>query len=73
MSEVTRLLRLRQVSERTGLSPSTIYELVAARDMPAPVRISPRTSGWVEAEIESFLRERIAAARTRRVASGASK
>lgn len=63
MTEMTRLLRLNDVRERTGLSTSTIYELVAAGAMPSPIRISARTTAWIEAEIEAFIRSRIATAR----------
>lgn len=61
MTEKIRILRIQQVKERTGLSRSTIYELVARGDLPRPVRIGQRTSGWIEAEVDKFLRERIAA------------
>jgi len=58
-----RILRIHEVRQRTGLSRSTIYELVAAGTLPPPVRIATRTAGWIEAEIDQFLRERIAASR----------
>ena len=64
MTEVTRLLRLRQVMDRTSLSRTTIFEMVAAQRMPPPIRISDRTTGWIEHEIEAFLRGRIAASRS---------
>lgn len=63
MDSYTRLLRLREVIRRTGLSRTTIYEYVAAGVMPAPVRVSKRVVAWIESEIEQFLRERIAASR----------
>jgi prophage regulatory protein len=58
-----RILRIHEVRRRTGLSRSTIYELVAEGVLPAPVRIGHRTSGWIEAEVDQFLRERIAESR----------
>lgn len=64
MVENVRILRVRQVGERTGLSRSTIYELVAEGVMPPPVRIGHRTVGWVESEVDEFLRRRIAQSRT---------
>lgn len=63
MSEVTRLLRLRHVMERTSLKRSTIYELVAQGRMPPPIAISDRAKGWIESEVEAFVRDRIAASR----------
>ena len=73
MSEVTRLLRLRHVMERTGLSRTTIYEWVAAGRMPSPIAISDRTKGWVECEIEEFVRGRIAVARFSAASAGSVK
>lgn len=64
MSDAVRILRVRQVGERTGLSRSTIYELVAEGLMPPPVRVGHRTVGWIESEVEEFLRQRIAQSRT---------
>jgi prophage regulatory protein len=63
MTDTVRLLRVRQVCDRTGLSRSTVYELVAKGVFPRPVRISARTVGWLEVEIEDFIRSRIANSR----------
>lgn len=64
MTESIRLLRIRQVCERTGLSRSTIYELVSGDELPKPIQISARTVGWVESEIDDFIRSRIARSRS---------
>ena len=57
----TRLLHLREVLSRTSLSRTSIYRLMALGDgaFPQSVKLGSRTS-WVEAEIESWLQERIA-------------
>ena len=51
-----RILRPSQVCARTGLSKSTIYELVAKGRFPGPIRISGRATGWIEAEVDAWLR-----------------
>jgi prophage regulatory protein len=51
------ILRLPAVKTRTGLSRSTIYLRVSQGMFPG------RAVGWVEAEIQSWLAERIAASR----------
>ncbi|MBI5137152.1 MAG: AlpA family phage regulatory protein [Nitrospirae bacterium] len=38
-TQPARLLRIREVAARTGLSRSTVYVRVAAGDFPAPVAI----------------------------------
>jgi len=57
------ILRRKQVQNRTGLSRSTIYERVKAGTFPRPISLGPRTVGWLEAEIDHWLSERIAASR----------
>ena len=54
-----RILRLPGVQSRTGLSRATIYARVAAGSFPAPVQ----AVGWVEAEVDAWIRQQIAASR----------
>ena len=55
------ILRLPQVKKVTGLSRSSIYSLAAAGNFPKPCKLSERSSGWVESEIEDWLEDRIKA------------
>lgn len=57
------ILRLPVVKGRTGLSRSSIYEMMKHGQFPAPVKLGERAVGWVEAEVEAWLGERIAASR----------
>ncbi len=60
----TRLLRVKQVSERIGLSKSRIYGLVTEGLFPAPVRLNPSVSrsatAWLDAEIDEWIAARVA-------------
>ena len=56
-----RFVRLREVMARTGLSRSTIYVWVAEGLFPKPVPLGDRSVGWIESELEDWLRDRIAA------------
>lgn len=58
-SESIRILRLSDVIQKTGLSRTTIYQRLRDRDFPRPVELGPRAIGFVEAEIECFLRNLI--------------
>jgi prophage regulatory protein len=58
-----RILRRKQVEARVGLSRSTIYGAVNAGTFPKPINLGPQSVGWIEAEIEQWLRDRIAASR----------
>lgn len=57
------ILRLRNVISRTGLSRSSIYELIAKEKFPRPVNLEVRAVGWVESEIASWIAERIESSR----------
>ncbi len=59
----TRILRLPEVLERTGLSRSTIYVRRAEGSFPQAVSLGGRAVGWVEAEVDDWVRERIAESR----------
>ena len=58
-----RILRLPDVLDKTGLGRSSVYALVSRGAFPRPVRIASRAIGWQEAEIERWLKERIAESR----------
>jgi prophage regulatory protein len=57
------LLRLETVRERTGLSRSTLYALVARGEFPRQVNLGARSVGWIQSEVEGWIQERIRAAR----------
>ena len=63
MNPPIRILRLPEVLKRTGLSRSTIYVRLAEGRFPQPVRLGDRAVGWIEAEIDEWVRERIAESR----------
>ena len=58
-----RLIRLEVVKARTCLSRSTIYAYMREGRFPAPVAITERCVAWIEAEIDAWIADRIAAAR----------
>ena len=57
-------LRLPEVLARTGLSRSTIYVRLDQGRFPRPVSLGARAVGWIEAEVDEWMRERIAARRS---------
>jgi prophage regulatory protein len=54
---VDRILRLRAVLERTGLSRSTLYRKIQEGTFPSQVRIAARCVGWRESAVTEWLRE----------------
>ena len=57
------ILRLPQVKGRVGLSRSSIYLAVSQGKFPQPVRLGDRAVGWLESEVEAWLREKVDGAR----------
>jgi len=61
-----RILRLPQVCAVTGFGRSMIYQMEAEGRFPHRVHIGLRAVGWVESEIQDWLRLRIESGRVRR-------
>lgn len=59
----SRILRMPEVEARTGLSRRTIHALVAKGAFPRPIRLSRRTVGWLESELNAWLLARVARSR----------
>ena len=60
---VPTLLRRRQVEQRTGLKVSAIYEGMRDGTFPASIKLGPRSVGWIDTEIDEWIRNRIAKSR----------
>lgn len=50
-----RILRLKAVLERTGLSRSTLYRKIEARTFPKQIAISTRCTGWRESAVIDWM------------------
>ena len=59
-----RFLRLPEVLARTGLSRSTIDVRLEQGRFPRPVSLGACAVGWIESEVDEWIRERIAANRS---------
>ena len=58
-----RIIRFHQVQARTGLSRSTIYRRLAGGSFPKPLSLGARAVGWIESEVDEWIRQRIVASR----------
>ncbi|MER9771215.1 AlpA family phage regulatory protein [Mesorhizobium sp. M0220] len=59
MPEPDRIIRLKTVLVRTGLSRSTIYRKIAEGTFPAQIRISVNGAGWHESDINRWITDPI--------------
>lgn len=55
-----RLLKMPEVTAITGIRRSQIYALVSEGTFPPPVKIGHQAVAWVDAEIQVWVRARIA-------------
>jgi prophage regulatory protein len=59
-----RALRLRQVSQLTGLGRSMIYQMQAEGRFPQRIKLGERAVGWLESEVRDWLASRIETSRS---------
>ena len=60
MREPERIVRLKTVIARTGLSRSTIYRKIVEGTFPPQIKISVNGSGWHESDINRCRSSRMA-------------
>ena len=53
------IFRLPAVCRATGLSRSMLYQLETSSQFPRRVKIGARAVGWIEAEVQSWLANRV--------------
>lgn len=58
-----RFMRRPEVQHATGLSRSSVYRLLEAKDFPAPIRLSLNMVAWLESEVQAWIEDRVAASR----------
>jgi prophage regulatory protein len=55
MRDPDRIVRLKTVLVRTGLSRSTIYRKIAEGSFPAQLKISTNGTGWHESDLNRWI------------------
>ena len=55
MRQPDRIIRMKTVLIRTGLSQSTIYRKIAEGTFPAQLKISTNGAGWRESDINRWI------------------
>lgn len=56
-----KIIRLNQVINSTGLGRSSIYKYIADGKFPIPLQLSERCVGWLESEIQQWIKTRVEA------------
>lgn len=55
--------RLPTVLRRLGVSRSTLYKLIQEGNFNAPVKLGPRSVGWLSTDADEFIAARVLASR----------
>ncbi len=55
-----KIIRLAAVKEATGLGRSSIYKFMDEGTFPKSIRLTGKSVGWIDQEIEAWVQERIA-------------
>ena len=62
IDKTLRILRMKQLIERTQLSRATLYMLMATDPtFPRRIKLTPRTVGWLESDVNVWIASRAAA------------
>ncbi len=57
MTNSDRIIRLKTVLARTGLSRSTLYRKITEGTFPAQIRISVHGAGWHESAVNRWIND----------------
>lgn len=55
----SRILRLTEVKELTGLSRSTIYAYMKSGLLPKSLPLGARAVGWLESDIQNWINQKV--------------
>ncbi len=53
--ENLRILKLKEVCSIVGLKPSTIYKLMSSGDFPKQIKLTAKSVGWANNEINHWV------------------
>ena len=54
-----RILKLKEVLNRTGLGKTSLYALIKNADFPKQIPLGSRAVGWLENEVDAWILEKI--------------
>lgn len=65
VDKALRILRMKQLVERTNLSRATLYVLMSSDPaFPQKIKLTARSIGFLESEVDAWLAARVQACRT---------
>ena len=59
IKQALKILRVKQVAERVGISRALIYRYIREGKFPTGVRLGERAVGWYEHDVDAWLASRM--------------
>jgi prophage regulatory protein len=59
MEEIMRILKAKEVAERTSISIPYIRRLARDGKFPEPIPLTENRSGWLEQDVDEWISERV--------------
>ncbi len=56
----TKLIRIEEVSEMTGLKKSALYQRISEKTFPCPIKLGARCSRWDSVAVQQWIENAIA-------------
>ena len=54
-----KVMKLHEVVGTTGVARSTLYKMIAQGTFPEPIQLGQRSVGWIESEVQSWIKSKI--------------
>lgn len=54
-----RILRIKDVTEKTALCRSKIYQMMDTGDFPKSIKLGARSVGWLDSEVENWIESKV--------------
>lgn len=59
IGDLMRILKIKEVLQKTGLGKTTMYKLMKSLDFPQAIPLGLRAVGWLDSEIETWIQKRV--------------
>lgn len=58
-SHLMRLIKLKEVIEKTSLGRSTIYEFMTKGTFPKQISLGAKSVAWLESEVDDWIEDKV--------------